>query len=139
MRYEVESEAVAEGFHLGHRNHLPPRTPQYHHVRVVDHHPLRRARHVTQRIGEEHLAVESLKGGLDLEEQQARVTQHRRGGLRFVLLAAHLDFMRRGIVLHLHSRLKRILTGRCDRRLPDALPATECCQRWIGQQRATRR
>jgi hypothetical protein len=35
--YEGEAEALGESRHLGHGNHLSPRSPQHHHVRVVDH------------------------------------------------------------------------------------------------------
>jgi len=45
-------------------------------MRVVDHHALDGATHVSQRIGEKHLAIEALERGVDLEEQHARVAQH---------------------------------------------------------------
>ena len=100
-------------------------------MRVVDHHALGRAACIAQRVGEKHLAVESLKRGIDLEEQHARITQHRRGSLRFVLPAAHFHFVRRRVVLHLYARLEVILARRHDRRLPDSLPAAERRQRRI--------
>ena len=101
MRYKAESEAFPERLHLGHRNHLAARAAQHHHMRVVDHYAFRSAAHVAQRVGEKHLAIEPLEGGIDLEEQQTRVAQHRRSGLRLVLPAAHLHFVRRRVVLHL--------------------------------------
>ncbi len=67
MRHEAEPEALGERFHLGNRNHLAPRAAQHHHMRVVDHHALRGAVGVPHRIGEKHLAVEALKGGIDLK------------------------------------------------------------------------
>src|SRR5450759_3959783 len=70
----------------------PEGTPaQHHHMRVVDHHALRSAAHVAQRIGEKHLAIEPLERGMDLEKQHARIAQHRRGGLCLVLPATHFD------------------------------------------------
>ena len=139
MRHKAESEAFRERFHLRHRNHFPSRAAQHHHMRVVDHHALDHAAHVAQRIGEKHLAIEPLKRGVDLEKQQARIAQHRRGGLRLVLPAAHFDGMRRRVVLHLHARIEVILARRHDRGLADALPAAECRQRRIRQRRAARR
>ena len=84
-------------------------------MRVVDHHALGSAAYVTQCVGEEHLAIEPLKRGVDLEEQQVRVAQYRRSGLRFVLPAAHLDCVWRGIVLQLDARLEMILARGHDR------------------------
>src|SRR5258708_18416961 len=84
--------------------------------------------HVAQRVAEKHLAVESLEPGVDLEEQQARVGQHRRSGLRLVVLAAHFDRVRRRIVLHLYPRFELIVARRYDRSLSDTLPAAECGQ-----------
>src|SRR3984957_17486851 len=75
MRYELEAEPLAEGSHLRHRNHVAPAAPQHHHVRVIDHHALPRATHVTQRFGQKHLAVEALECRKTLEEQHPRVTQ----------------------------------------------------------------
>ena len=69
MGHKAETGTLGEGFHLGHGNHLAARSSQYHHVRVVDHHALRRTAHVTQRIGEENFAVEALERGIDLEKQ----------------------------------------------------------------------
>src|SRR5216683_7039428 len=71
MRHKVESEAFRECLHFRYGNHLPPGATQHHHMGVVDHHALHHATHVAQRIGEKHLAVESLEPGADLEEQQA--------------------------------------------------------------------
>src|ERR1039457_4789976 len=44
------------------------------------------ATHVTQRIGEKHLAVESPEGGVALEEQHPRIAQHGGSGLHPALL-----------------------------------------------------
>jgi hypothetical protein len=70
-------------------------------VCVVDHDALGGAVHVAGRIGEKDLAVETLKGGQDLEEQHPRITQRRRGGLRFPLASTDHHFMRRGVMLRL--------------------------------------
>jgi len=108
----------------------PEGTPtQHHYVRVIDHHALDHAArprgHPPQRVGEKYLAVESVKSRIDLEKQHPRVAQDTRCRLRGVLPAAHLDGVRRRIVLHLHARFEVILARRFDRRLPDALPAAE--------------
>ena len=100
-------------------------------MRVVDHHPLDHTACIAQRIGEKHFAVETLKSGIDLEKQHARIAQHRRSRLRFVLPAAHFHRVRRRIVLHFHARLEVILARRHERRLPDTLPAAEPRQRRI--------
>src|SRR5450759_1761769 len=112
---------------------------QHHHVRVIDHHSLDHASRMSQRVGEKYLAVESVKSWIDLEKQHPRIAQHPRGGLRLVLPAAHFDFVRRRIVLHLHARIEVILARRFDRCLPDTLPAAETRQRLIRQHCAARR
>ena len=68
VRDELKSEALCKGRHLRHRNHLAPAAAQHHHVRVIDHDADRGATHVTQRIGEKHLAVETPEGGVALEK-----------------------------------------------------------------------
>ena len=72
----------------------------------------------------------------DLEEEHARVAQHRRGGLRLVLASGDDDFVRRGVVLHLDAGLEVIAAGGRDGRLSDALSAAERRQRLIRQRRA---
>ena len=136
MSHEAEPETIPERLHLRHRNHLSSRAAQHDHMSVVDHHPFRRAVHIAHSIGEKHLAVEALKGGRDLKEQHARITQHSRGGLRFILPAADFHFMRRCVVLHFHAGLEVILARGHNRRLPDALPAAERGQSLIRQSRA---
>ncbi len=69
MRHEAEPEALGERFHL--ENQESSRAPcraTHHHMGVVNHHALRGAVGVPHRIGEKHLAVEALKGGIDLEK-----------------------------------------------------------------------
>jgi len=139
MCYEAEPEAIPESLHLRYRNHLSSAAAQHHNMGVVDHHSLHDAVHIAHRIGEKHLAVESLKGGVDLKEQHARVTEHGRGSLRFILPAADFHFMRRGVVLHFHAGLEVILARGHNRRLPDALPAAERGQSLIRQRRAAHR
>ena len=68
--------------------------------------------------------------------KHARVTEHCRGGLRFILPAAHFHFMRRRVMLHFHAGLEVILARRYRRRLPDALSAAERGRRLIRQRRA---
>jgi len=94
VRDKAESEAFRERLHLGHGNHFAPRAAQHHDVRVVDHHTLHHAAGMAQRIGEKYLAIKSLKGGINLEKQHARIAQHRRRRLRFVFSAAHFHRVR---------------------------------------------
>ncbi len=80
-------------------------------MRVVDHHVSCGATHITQRIGEEHLAVEALKRGIALKEQHPGVTQHRRSGLHLALLAVQFELVGRGVMLQFLARLKRVAAG----------------------------
>src|SRR4029453_6168303 len=59
MRLELKAETLPEGGHLRHGNHVPSAAAQHHHVRVIDHDAGGGATHVTQRIGEKYLAVET--------------------------------------------------------------------------------
>jgi len=68
VRHELKAETLCKGGHLRYRNHLAPAAAQHHHVRVIDHDAGRGATHVTQRIGEKHLAVETPEGGVALEK-----------------------------------------------------------------------
>ena len=61
VRHETKPHALCERRHLGYRFHLLAAAAQHHHVRVVDHCPLWRATHITQRFGEKGLAIEALK------------------------------------------------------------------------------
>src|SRR3984957_1996905 len=63
VRHELKAETLSKGGHLRHRHHIASAAAQHHYVRVIDHHPSRGATHVTQRIGEKHLAVETPEGG----------------------------------------------------------------------------
>src|SRR5450432_2908119 len=78
VRHELKAETLSKGGHLRHRNHVAAAAAQHYHVRVIDHHSRCGATHVTQRIGEKHLAVETPEGWVALEEQHPRVTQDRR-------------------------------------------------------------
>jgi hypothetical protein len=97
--HKVEAEALSKGGHLGHRNHLSPRSAQHHHVRVVDHDAVRAAAKIPQGFREKDLAVKTLKDWVALKEQHARVAQHRRGRLHFTFLPGEFQFMGRSIVL----------------------------------------
>ena len=81
MGDELKPETLAKRRHLRHGNHVATGAAQHHHVRVIDHHAGRAAAEVSERVGEEYLAVEALKGWIELKEQHPRVTQHGRGGL----------------------------------------------------------
>jgi hypothetical protein len=94
MGHETESHTLRKRRHLGHWFHLLTAAAQHHHVRVIDHGALWRAAHVAQRFGEKRLAIETLKLRPDLEVEQARVAQHRRGGLRLVFASADNDLVR---------------------------------------------
>src|SRR4051794_15506108 len=137
MCHEAKAETLSEGFHLRHRGHLAARAPQHDHMRVVDHHAPGNTTHVRQSVAEKDLTVESLKSWIDLKEQQARIAQHCRSSLRPVLPATHFDFVRRGVMLNLDSRIKMIPADRCNRRLCNAVPAAECGQRCVRQCRPT--
>ena len=108
---------------------------QHHDVRVVDHNAFARPAKVAHRIGQKHLAVETLKRRVALKQQHPRVTQHALRGLHLALLAGQLDLVRRRVVLHLLARLEVVLARRRGalwaRRLPDALLAAEGGQRRV--------
>ena len=104
MSHEAEAIAFGKGGHFGHRHHLASGAAQHHDVGVVDHGALRGAAEVAQGFGQKHLAVETLEGGIHLEEQHVRVGQHRRGRLYLAALAAQLHLVRGGIVLHLLAK-----------------------------------
>src|SRR5208282_687553 len=125
MRLELKAETFGESRHLGHGNHFAARASQHHHMRVVDHDALRRPSGVTQRVGEKHFAVETLKGGIDLKEQHPRVTQHSRCGLRLAFLAGDGNFVRRRVVLHLFTGFEGVAAGGHDGLLSDTLAAAE--------------
>ena len=136
MRYEPKPEAFSKRSHLGHGNHLAASAAQHHDVRVIDHDAFARAAEVAHRIGQKHLAVETLKRRVALKEHHPRVAQHARCGLHLALLAGQLDLVRRRVMLHLLARLEVVLARRHNGRLPDALPAAEGGQRRIRQRRA---
>src|SRR5207245_10643219 len=91
-------------------------------MRVIDHDAGRGATHVTQRIGEKYLAVETPEDWVALEEQHPRIAQHRRGRLHLALLAAQLEFMGRRVMLHLLAGRNIILAARRRRRASDSVP-----------------
>ncbi len=112
VRHEPEPEALGKSRHLRHGHHLAARAAQHHHVRVVDHHAPGRSAKIAQRVGEKHLAVETLEGRVELEEQHARIAQHGRGRLHIAPPAADHRVMRRRVVLHLLAGLEVILARR---------------------------
>jgi hypothetical protein len=61
VRYELKTETLSKGRHLGHWNHVAPRPMQHDDMRVIDHYAGRGAGEVTKRFGEKHFAVEALK------------------------------------------------------------------------------
>jgi hypothetical protein len=83
------------------------------------------ATHVTQRIGEKHLAVESPEGGVALEEQHPRIAQHGGSGLHPALLGAQFEIVGRRVMLHLLAGRKIILARRRWRRVSDSVPPAE--------------
>lgn len=122
MRHELKTETLSKGGHLRHRHHVASAAAQHHHVRVIDHDTGGGATQVTQRLGEKHLAVEALKGGVALEEQRPRITQHRRCGLHFAFPAAQFEFVWGRVMLHLLAGREIILARGHRRRLPDSMP-----------------
>ena len=133
MSHELEAETLGKSRHLGDGNHLAPGATQHHHVSVVDHHASRHSPEVAQGFGEKHLAVETLKGGIHLEEQHARIAQDRRGRLHLAALAAQLELVRRGVVLNFFAWLEMVVSGRHDGLLSDAMPAAEGGQGRVRQ------
>src|SRR6266581_6244797 len=125
VSHELEAETLGKSRHLGHGNHLAPGATQHHHVSVVDHHASRHRSEIAQGVGEKHLAVETLKGGIHLEEQYARIAQDRRGRLHLAALAAQLELVRRGVVLNFFAWLEMVVSRRHDGLLSDAMPAAE--------------
>ena len=92
--------------------------------------------HLTEKargLGEKDLTVEAGEGRVDLKEQDARVTQHGRGGLCFVFFARHFDDMGRSIVLAFFPRIKFVAPGRDGRRLRDAMAPAESGESLIGE------
>lgn len=133
MGDEPESQALGEGGHFGHGNHLAARAAQHYDMSVVDHDALRRAAEVTMRLGKEHLAVEALEPRENLKKQHARVAQDRRGGLHIAPFAAEHNLVGRRVVLNLLARSEAILTRRLFFDLTDTVTAAESRQRLVGQ------
>src|SRR5438105_6264805 len=125
VRHELKAETLSKGGHLRYRHHVASAAPQHHHVRVIDHHPSGRATHVSQRLSEKNLAVETPEVWITLEEQHPRVTQDSRCGLHLPLLAAQFEFVGRCVVLNLFTRRERILPRRRRRRVADSMPPAE--------------
>src|ERR1035438_9398414 len=136
VRHELKAETLAKSSHLRHWHHVASAAAQHHHVRVIDHDVPRRAGEVPQRLSEKHLAVETPEGGVALEEQHARVAQHRRRGVHLAFPAVQFELMRRRVVLHLLARRKIILARRCRRRVSDSMPPAERGQRGVRHLRA---
>jgi hypothetical protein len=131
VRHELKAETLCKGSHLRHRNHVAAAAAKHHHVRVVDHHSRRDSTHVTQRIGEKHLTVETPEVGVTLEEQHSRVTQDGRSSLHFPFPAAQFEFVRRRVVLNLLAGREPILARRCWRCISDPMPPAERRQRLV--------
>jgi hypothetical protein len=130
---KLETEAFAEGLHLGHWNHLTSGAEEHNDVSVIDHDPTADAAEKTQDIGQEHLAIEALERGVALKEQHPRVAQDGGCRLRRLLLAGDLNPMWRGVMLQLFSG-REIIDSRWQLRcLADAVPAAKRRQRRIGK------
>jgi hypothetical protein len=127
VRHELKAEALSKGGHLRHWNHVASAAAQHDHMRVIDHDASCGATHVAQRVGEKDLAVEASERGITLEEQHPRIAQHRRCGLHPAFLASEFEIVGRGVMLHLLTRCKIILTRRRGRRISDAVPPAERC------------
>src|ERR1700693_1518391 len=122
VRHELKAETLSKGGHLRHRHHVATAAPQHYHVRVIDHDASGRATHETQRLGEKHLAVETPKVWITLEEQHPRIAQHRRRGLHPAFLAAQFEIVGRRVMLNFLARRKIILAHRRWRRVSDYVP-----------------
>ena len=128
---ELETEAFTEGLHLGHWNHLTARAAEHDDVSVIDHDPTANAAEKTQRVGQEHLAIEALERGIALKEQHPRVAQDGGCRLRRLFLAGDFNQMWRGIMLKLFTGRKVIDSRWQLRCLADAVPAAKRRQRRI--------
>src|SRR6266851_4798969 len=130
---EGEAVSLAEGLHLGDGDHVRSRPLEDHDVGVVDHDPLGGPAEVLERVGQEGLALETLKPGDALEEDHPRVTQHGGGRLDETLLPPDHDFVRRGVMLALLSGLEGVLPRGDGRLLADSGPAAEGRQSGVRQ------
>src|SRR5580692_591206 len=133
MSYETSAVTLGKRRHLRHRNHLSAGAAQHYYVRVIDHQPFRRTTEIAQRLGQKNLAVETLEGWIQLEEQHVRVTQHCRGSLYLAPLAAQFNLMWRRVVLNFFAGEKAIASRRHLRHLTDAIAPAEGGQRLITQ------
>ncbi|HLG95408.1 MAG TPA: hypothetical protein VKX49_03745 [Bryobacteraceae bacterium] len=138
MRHELKAKPLAKGGHLRHRHHLASAAAQHNRVHVVDHHAGRSAAHIAQSIRQKYLAIEALECWVALEEQHARVAQHRRGGLHLAFLAGQFQRVRRRVMLEFRAGRKLILSRRYGRLVPDAVTPAERRQCGIRQRCATR-
>ena len=131
--HEGEAEALGEGRHLGHGDHVPPGALEHDHVGVVDHAGLAGAVHVAQGLGEEDLAFEAAELRIELEEEHPGVAEHEAGGLHAPDRAAEVQIMRRGVVLHLLARREVVAPRRLLGDLADPMAAAEGGQGRIGE------
>ena len=130
---ELETEAFAEGLHLGYWNHLTASATQHNDVSVIDQDPTANPSEKTQGVGQEHLAIEALERGVALKEQHPRVAQDGGCRLRRLLLAGDLNPMWRGVMLQLFT-WRKIVDSRWQLQcLADAVPAAKRRQRRIGK------
>src|SRR5215831_1116311 len=137
VRSKLEAEALAEGLHLRHWNHLTSRAAQHNNVSIIDHDPPANAAEKTQRVRQENLAIEALERGVALKEQHPRVAQDGGSGLRRLLLAGDLNPMWRGVMLQLFGWLKIVNPRRQLRLLADAVTPAKRRQCRIGKGQAT--
>jgi hypothetical protein len=68
VRHELKAETLSKGGHLRHRHHVAAAAPQHYDVRVIDHDASGRTTHVSQRLSEKYLAVETPEVWITLEE-----------------------------------------------------------------------
>jgi hypothetical protein len=78
---KLKTKAPSEGFHLRHRDHLFIGSTLHDNVGVVDHAGSANPLQILEGVGEKQLRIEAIKGGIELEEQHARVAQHQGCGL----------------------------------------------------------
>ena len=133
---EDEAEALGEGRHLGGGDHPRAGAGGDHDVRVINHAGRGGPGHVLERVGQEDLAGKAIEGRRRLEEEQARVAQHQRGGLDSLLDAADRGTVGRRVVLHLLPRREVVVANRRRRGVPNPVATAKRRQRGVRDRQA---
>ena len=111
VRFEDKAKPLGKGSHLGGGDHHLPRARRDDDVSVVDEAAGSGAAEVTQRLGQERLALKAREARIDLEEDHARVAEHDGCDLHPGGLTADRGQMRGGVVLHLLTGGELVVSG----------------------------